>query len=108
MDKKIINNLKKKIYLVFKSFNAYLVHSCSEYKNFSGRDIDAFYEKNYFFDVTYKKDLIARIKNNNYRICEDSVTEEDPKCSDSCAPVSCISTSDHLYYLNVTMGSSGC
>ena len=46
MDKKIINNLKKKIYLVFKSFNAYLVHSCSEYKNFSGRDIDAFYEKN--------------------------------------------------------------
>lgn len=68
MDKKIINNLKKKIYLVFKSFDAYLVHSCSEYKNFSGRDIDAFYEKNYFFDVTYKKDLIARIKNNNYRI----------------------------------------
>ena len=47
-------------------------------------------------------------KNNNYRICNDSVTEEDQKCSDSCAPVSCISTSDHLYYLNVTMGSAGC
>lgn len=47
-------------------------------------------------------------KNNNYRLCDDSVYNEDKKCSDSCAPLSCISTSDHLNYLNITMGSSGC
>ena len=47
-------------------------------------------------------------KNNNFRICEDSVNKEDTKCSDSCAPVSCISTSDHINYLNITMGSAGC
>ena len=43
--------------------------------------------------------------NNAYKVCSDSL-EEDATCSNSCAPVHCTSTSDHLYYLNVSMGSS--
>ena len=33
-------------------------------------------------------------------ICNDTNNIEDNKCSDSCAPFKCISTSDHLNYLN--------
>lgn len=32
---------------------------------------------------------------------------EDPVCSDSCSPVHCTSTSDHLMYLGMPMGSGG-
>ena len=48
--------------------------------------------------------------NDEYKICLDtnSPYNEDSKCSDSCSPTHCTSTSDHLYYLNVTMGSGGC
>lgn len=42
-------------------------------------------------------------ENNEYKICNDN--EEDDTCSNSCAPTHCTSTSDHLYYLNVTMGN---
>jgi hypothetical protein len=48
--------------------------------------------------------------NTNYSECNDTTYPfaEDSTCSDSCAPTHCTSTSDHTYYLNVTMGSSGC
>ena len=48
--------------------------------------------------------------NDEYMVCDDTSSpyNEDPKCSDSCSPTHCTSTSDHTYYLNVTMGSSGC
>ena len=46
-------------------------------------------------------------ENSAYRECDD-MYEEDPECSNSCAPLQCTSVSDHLYYLNVTMGSDGC
>lgn len=43
--------------------------------------------------------------NSAYKICSDSAGEDDT-CSNSCSPIHCTSTSDHLYYLNVSMGSS--
>lgn len=42
--------------------------------------------------------------NSIYNICNDNV-DEDSKCSNSCAPTKCTSTSDHLYYLNISMGN---
>lgn len=44
--------------------------------------------------------------NANYKVCDGS--GEDPTCSNSCAPIHCTSTADHLYYLNITLGSAGC
>lgn len=38
-------------------------------------------------------------------ICDD-FNIEDNTCSNSCSPTHCTSTSDHLYYLNVTMGTT--
>jgi hypothetical protein len=43
-------------------------------------------------------------ENLEYIICNDFDNLEDSKCSNSCSPLHCTSTSDHLYYLNVTMG----
>jgi len=43
-------------------------------------------------------------ENSIYKICNDKY-EEDESCSNSCAPLHCTSTADHLYYLNVTMGN---
>lgn len=43
-------------------------------------------------------------QNSEYKICDDD-KEEDNSCSNSCAPLYCTSTSDHLYYLNVSMGN---
>lgn len=43
--------------------------------------------------------------NSQYKICNNFTGEEDKTCSDSCSPIHCTSISDHLNYLNVTMGS---
>jgi hypothetical protein len=43
-------------------------------------------------------------KNSEYSICHDNVKEDD-LCSNTCAPTRCTSIDDHLYYLNVTIGS---
>lgn len=43
--------------------------------------------------------------NSKYTLCHDFNSIEDPDCSNSCSPVHCTSTDDHLYYLNVTMGN---
>ena len=51
-------------------------------------------------EVWYNED------NTKYKTCSDSNGEEDKTCSDSCSPTHCTSTSDHLNYLNVTMGGS--
>jgi hypothetical protein len=40
-----------------------------------------------------------------YVECDGS---EDKQCSDSCAPLSCTSTDDHLTYLGVRLGNGGC
>ena len=44
--------------------------------------------------------------NTVYIICDDSI-KEDNSCSDSCAPTKCTSTSDHMNYLNISMGNDG-
>jgi len=43
-------------------------------------------------------------QNSAYIICNDNELEDD-LCSNTCAPTHCTSIDDHLYYLNVTMGS---
>ena len=45
--------------------------------------------------------------NTNYTICDDTMLNEDDRCSNSCYPFHCTSISDHLHYLNVTFGSEG-
>ena len=41
-------------------------------------------------------------------ICHDTENyEEDPQCSNSCGPLHCTSISDHLNYMNISMGSDG-
>ena len=45
-------------------------------------------------------------ENNNYKLCNDQ-DNEDPSCSDSCSPMHCTSTSDHMNYMNITMGTIG-
>ena len=44
--------------------------------------------------------------NSDYKICDD-VNSEDNQCSNSCSPTKCTSTSDHLNYLNISMGNDG-
>lgn len=44
--------------------------------------------------------------NTRYTICND-FDNEDPTCSNSCAPTKCTSTYDHLNYLNISMGNDG-
>ena len=41
----------------------------------------------------------------NYIVCND---RESGKCSNSCAPIHCTSTKDHLYYLMIDIGSESC
>lgn len=50
-------------------------------------------------EVWYNED------NSNYDVCNGN---ENPSCSNSCSPIHCTSVSDHLYYMNVTMGSDQC
>jgi predicted lipase len=45
--------------------------------------------------------------NTQYTLCNDEYGTEDDTCSDSCSPTKCTSTSDHLDYLQIKMGSSG-
>jgi len=44
--------------------------------------------------------------NTHYDECNDT-GGEDPSCSNSCSPIHCTSVSDHLHYMNITMGSDG-
>lgn len=43
--------------------------------------------------------------NSHYKLCNDYNIPEDDSCSNSCAPLHCTSTKDHLYYLNVSLGN---
>ena len=44
-------------------------------------------------------------QNTEYKICADT---ESASCSDSCAPLHCTSTSDHINYMGMNMGSGNC
>ena len=41
----------------------------------------------------------------DYKICN---ANEDPGCSNSCAPIHCDSINDHLYYMGMNIGSDYC
>jgi len=45
-------------------------------------------------------------ENTQYVLCNDDFSSEDQTCSDSCGPTHCTSTSDHLNYMGIPMGSS--
>ena len=45
--------------------------------------------------------------NTKYQLCNDNYESEDDLCSNSCGPFHCTSTNDHLYYLNVSLGTYG-
>jgi len=51
-------------------------------------------------EIWYNKD------NSAYKECNDNESE-DSSCSNSCSPTKCTSTSDHVYYLNISMGNEG-
>lgn len=44
----------------------------------------------------------------NIVACDDGDGAEDPRCSNSCAPLHCTSKADHLTYLGVPLGIAGC
>jgi predicted lipase len=44
--------------------------------------------------------------NSDFKLCDDDY-EEDSSCSNSCAPTKCTSVDDHMYYLNISMGTNG-
>lgn len=89
------------------------------------------YFSNYFYSfnlyskrVTHHNDIVPHVpeeflkyqhiynevwyneNNSQYTICHDE-SNEDPFCSNSCAPTKCTSTTDHLNYLNISMGNDG-
>ena len=44
--------------------------------------------------------------NTHFKICDDD-NIEDNECSNKCWPFFCTSISDHLNYLNISMGKNG-
>tara|TARA_Y100000361_G_scaffold154295_1_gene179395 strand:- start:3776 stop:4477 length:702 start_codon:yes stop_codon:yes gene_type:complete len=46
-------------------------------------------------------------QNTNYVICDDKNGNEDNNCSNSCSPLHCTSTSDHMHYIHILMGVEG-
>ena len=49
-------------------------------------------------EIWYNNDI-------DYTVCYDN---EDSSCSNSCAPIHCVSTKDHLRYLGINIGSESC
>ena len=82
-------------------------------------------QQNQSFRITHKYDIVPHVPQqflgylhvphelwyngeleDGYIDCDDSFNE-DNECSDSCGPLHCTSIQDHMYYLNVSMGSDG-
>ena len=69
MNKNLLIELKEISYRILKSLNANLIQNCNHFENFTGRDIDAFYEKKIEFKKV-SKNIIVRDKNkNDLRFC---------------------------------------
>jgi len=75
--------------------------------------------------ITYKKDIVPHLPQEllgfihiphelwftssyKYKLCNDGGDNEDDSCSNSCSPFSCTSVSDHLNYLDSTIGIGAC
>ena len=69
LHKKLLINLKTNIFKIIRKFNAYLKHGCDDYKNFTGKDIDAFYEKNNkCVSLTFKNTIRRNLSKNDLRL----------------------------------------
>ncbi len=68
LDKRLINGLKKNIYKIIKRFNAYLIHNCDAFKNFTGRDVDALYKKKNNFYKTSDDTIVRNLDKGSLRI----------------------------------------
>ena len=67
MNKKLLNDLKKNIHQILNHYNANLIQKCNDFKNFTGRDIDAFYKKKKSNKI-FKNTIIINKDNNNIRL----------------------------------------
>ncbi len=68
MDKKLINNLKVYIYKIIKNYNTNLIHSCKDFKNFNGRDIDTLCEKEDYPNKIFHNTIIKKMDGNSLRV----------------------------------------
>ncbi len=74
MDKKLLNENRKNIRKIINSYGAYLVQGCNNFKNFTGRDIDAFYEnKKKYLNIEFNNTVIRNKDNNHLRIYINSL-----------------------------------
>jgi len=83
------------------SFNSY---NSTTYRITHYYDIVPHVPEQFFGYMHIANEIWYNEDNSDYTICDDLDNIEDNACSNSCAPFHCISTSDHLNYLNVTMG----
>jgi len=86
------------------SFNKY-ARSFTHYRITHYYDIVPHVPEEFLGYLHISNEIWYNEKNSDFTICNDAIGE-DNSCSNSCSPTHCTSTSDHLYYLNVTMGSS--
>ena len=68
INKKLLNDLKLSIYNIIKKFDAYLVQSCNNFKDFTGEDIDAFYiKKDKYKSINFKNTILRNKEDNDLR-----------------------------------------
>ena len=67
MNKRLLTDLKKKSYRIFKSLNANLIQHCNHFENFTGRDIDTFFEKNIEFKKISKNIMVRNRNKKDFR-----------------------------------------
>ena len=77
MNKKLLKIVKKDIQQIIKDFDAYLIQNCNDFKNFTGRDVDAFYKKKRTFKKKYKNIIIINRENNDLRLYINDLKNEN-------------------------------
>ncbi len=65
--KKLLTKLKSNIVKIIKKHKAYLIHECNDFKNFTGKDIDAFYKNNVKSTSTLKNIIKRNLGKNDLR-----------------------------------------
>lgn len=67
MNRKLLNESKKNIYKIIKYYNAHVIQKCTNFKNFTGRDIDCIYLQNKL-SPQYKNTITLNREFNNLRL----------------------------------------
>ena len=76
MDKKLLNDQKKNIQKIIYKYNAYLIQECTNFKKFTGQDIDAFYvNKNAYNKNKFRNTIKRNIFKNHLRIYINDVNK---------------------------------